>query len=174
MKPEFDDRRPVVGEHPLEFGDVQVRLAPLLSRDEFLDAVVQDAAVPGMVENGHFAAVGNLEPEAPEPRVLLLVGAGRGDGVELEPAGVQPGGERGNGAALAGGFPAFEHDDRGLAVVPAGLFEVEEAALQGGQLVLPRLLSELAVQIHVFEHFILSSSSWALTGFSPSLRGTRS
>ena len=157
VQKELQDDGAVVGQHALELDDVAVGLAPRLLRDGALHALLQHATVPTVIENDHLAAVGDLQPEAPQPGPLLLVGAGSGDGVQLESARIEPLRQGGDGGALAGGVPAFEHDHGRHAVVPAGLFQIVQALLQRRQGESVILARELPLQVDVFQHGVSGS-----------------
>ncbi len=152
MEEELEDDGAIVGQHALKLDDVAVGLAPRLLRDGPVNALVQHAKVPASIEDHHLAAVRHLQPEAPQPGTLLLVGAGRGDGIELEPARVQALGESGDCRALAGSVPAFEDNHRRHAVVPARLFQIVETMLHRRQRPLVLLPREFPLEVDVFEH----------------------
>ena len=85
------------------------------------------------MKNHHLAAVRDFEPEAPQPRALLLVGARAGDGIELEAAGIEPLRQGGDSSAFARCVPALKDHDGGHIVVPARFFQVVEPRLQPRQ-----------------------------------------
>ena len=152
MQEELQDYGAIVGQHALEFDDVAKGLLPVFLRSGSLDPLFQHAAVPAVIEDDHLAAVGHFQPEAPQPRTLLLISSRRGDGVQLEAARIESLGERRDGRSLARSVPAFENDDGGYAVVPAGLLQVVQTQLQSRDAALVFFAGELLLQIDVFEH----------------------
>src|SRR5205085_1017256 len=124
VQKELLDRCAIVGKHALELDDISIRLAPGFFRHQPFHAILEDAAVPAMVEDRHLAAFRNLEPESPYPWPLLFVSARCGDRIQLEPAGVHSLRQSRDGRALSGGIPSFEHENRGDAVIPAGLLQI--------------------------------------------------
>ena len=159
VQEELEDHCAVIGQHALELDDVAVRVAPRLLGNRALHPVVQNADVPTAVEDHHLAAVRRLQPEAPQPGTLLLVGARSGDGIELEPARIQALRKGRDRRALSGGVPAFEDDDGRYALVPAGLFEIVQAVLDRRQKPLVRLLRKPLLEIDVFQHGFSVNSS---------------
>ena len=85
---------------------------PLGFRREAFDALDQQAAVPAPVEDRHAAAAGEMPPEAPQVMLRALLFGRRGDGNDLAGARVDRRGEPADGAALAGGVPSLEHQNR--------------------------------------------------------------
>ncbi len=149
---ELQDDRAVVGQHALEFDDVAVGLAPRLLGDGALDALLQHAAVPAVIEDDHLAAVGDLQPEAPQPGPLLLVGARRGDGIELEAARIEPLGQRADGRSLARGVPAFEDDHGGHMPGPSRPFRDRRGAPASREAALVLFPGELLLEVDILQH----------------------
>ncbi len=152
VQKEFQDHGAIVGQHALKFDDVAERLLPGLLRNRALHPLLEHATVPAVIEDDHLAAVRRLQPEAPQPRTLLLVGSRRGDGIEFEAARIQALGQRRYGGSLARRVPAFENNERGHTVVPARFLQIVQAQLQAGNSALVFFPGKLLLQVDVFQH----------------------
>src|ERR1035437_3251648 len=173
VQEELQDGGAVGGQRALELDDVAIGVAPRLLRDGALDPLVQDANIPTAIIDDHLTAVGDFQPEAPQPGALLLVGARSGDGIELETARVQPLGQGRDGRALARGVPALEHDHGRDAVVPARLLEIVQALLNGGQGQFVLLARQLPLEVDILQHGFSSILDDRPPTQSPLARGLR-
>ena len=80
----------------------------------------------------------------------LLLGARPADRPDMHPARVELFGQALDGAALARGIPAFEHDDAAPPLDPVDLLELEHRDLQFVQLLLiARLVRQPAFEIEL-------------------------
>src|SRR4051794_8786300 len=133
MQEEFQDGSSIVGQHTFEIDDVPIGVTPYLVRNGFLNAFFKDAPIPAVIEDEHLAAIGHLQPETPEPRILLLVGARRPNRVDAKTARIEALRYCRDCFAFAGGVPPFEHDYGRVFVIPASLFEIVKTLLQEGE-----------------------------------------
>ncbi len=118
----------------LEVIDLTIAAAVLVFGRESFDALDQHATVPAAIEDRDAAGAGEMPPEPPQvvPR-LLFVGR-RTDRNHLIVAGIESAGDAPDGAALAGGVPALEHENRGDAFrlcLPLQQIETALLALEG-------------------------------------------
>jgi hypothetical protein len=113
VQPELDHDHALVGQRPLEVDDLPVGAPPLLLGGEPLDALDQDAAVPGPVQHCHAAPAGQHRPEPPQEVVAFLVVAGRAELGDPDVPRVERRDEPLDRASLAGGVPPLEdHAER--------------------------------------------------------------
>src|SRR5436305_10362749 len=133
MQKEFQDGCSIVGQHTFEIDDVPVGATPYLFRNGFLNPFFKNAPIPTVIEDEHLASIGHLQPETPEPRILLLVSARTPDRVDAKAARIWALRYCRDCFPFAGGVPPFKHDDGWVSVIPASLFEIVKALLQEGE-----------------------------------------
>src|SRR5262249_14371679 len=99
-EPELADDEAVARQVLLEVVDLRVGAHPVGLAGEALEALEEDAAVQGAVEEGEAAAPRHVAPEAPEVGLGALLLGGRGDGDDGVEARVERRGDAADGAAL--------------------------------------------------------------------------
>ena len=113
MQPELGDEAAPLHQLRFEVIDLVVGALPFGGLRETLDALHQDAAVPGAVEDHDLPLGRHITPEAPQVVVApLLLGRSR-DGDHREVTSFQSAGDATDDATLAGGVPPLERQHCG-------------------------------------------------------------
>ena len=110
VQPEFEQDRAKIDQLALEIVDFAVGAFPFVLLAETLDPFDHDAPVPGTVENGDLAGLGQPPPEAPQVMVGGVIAFGSGDGIHHKTARIDFLGDAPDGSAFAGSIPALEND----------------------------------------------------------------
>ena len=130
VEEDLDQPHARVDQHPLELVDLAIGAPPFRLAGEALDALDQHPAVPRAVEGDDLAVLRQAAPEALQIVLGALVLVGRGDRTDPEAARIERPAEAAHDAALAGGVPALEDDDRALRRAEIGLLDELQHALQ--------------------------------------------
>ncbi len=153
MEPEFEDQRPLVGQHLFE---AQVALHRLLQVGHLaasVDAIDQGLAIPGALEDGHAPLGRQQAPEAPHRRAVALLVGGLAQAVRVDVAGVEPGIEQAHRLAPAAAVdPAYDHHHGKGPALDQVVLGVEQGLAQGGQLGFIGLFVDFVAQLGGFEH----------------------
>ena len=135
----------------LEIVDLRIGAQPVGFGTEALDALDQDAAVPGAVEDRHPAVARNVPPETPQIGLRALFLGRRGHRDDLVIARVHRRGDAADGAALAGRIGTFEGADQRTALEARVAHQFRQLALPARQLLVVVLLAQPLLQVEFRE-----------------------
>src|SRR5271165_2702788 len=125
--------RAIGDQHALEVVDFVVGPVPFDKRSEALDALNQDAAVPGAVENDDLAMLRQALPKALEVMQRFLPLGRSGDRVHLEAARIERPAQAAHDAALASSVPTLENEDSAMGRPEIGLLNALKSLLKLGE-----------------------------------------
>ena len=169
----FTTRMPWVDQLLLEVRDFAVPAHVLGLGGEAFDAFDEHAAVPAPIEDRDAAGTRQVPPEPPEIVMRPFLVGGRRDRDHLIVPRVEAAGDASNRAALAGGVPALEHDNRRDAALAGSALKRVEACLLLGELTLEVGIAQRQAEIEVVEHVELPLDALQRVGRLP-LRARRS